>query len=218
MFTSSACVYNSQKQKNTKNPGLKEEDAYPADPEDGYGWEKLFSERMCRHFKEDYGLDIRVVRLHNVYGPFGTFKGGREKAPAALCRKIVEAKINKNKTIEVWGDGKQTRSFMFITDCIDGILKIFRSNYYNPVNLGSSQRVTINEMINIIEKIANYKTKKKYLKNKPKGVRGRSSDNKLIKKILNWEPNIKLDKGLKYTYNWIYSEITKKNNQKKILK
>ena len=218
LFTSSACVYNSQKQKNTKNPGLKEEDAYPADPEDGYGWEKLFSERMCRHFKEDYGLDIRVVRLHNVYGPFGTFKGGREKAPAALCRKIVEAKINKNKTIEVWGDGKQTRSFMFITDCIDGILKIFRSNYYNPVNLGSSQRVTINEMINIIEKIANYKTKKKYLKNKPKGVRGRSSDNKLIKKILNWEPNIKLDKGLKYTYNWIYSEITKKNNQKKILK
>ena len=163
-------------------------------------------------------MDIRVVRLHNVYGPFGTFKGGREKAPAALCRKIVEAKINKNKTIEVWGDGKQTRSFMFITDCIDGILKIFRSNYYNPVNLGSSQRVTINEMINIIEKIANYKTKKKYLKNKPKGVRGRSSDNKLIKKILNWEPNIKLDKGLKYTYNWIYSEITKKNNQKKILK
>ncbi|MDC3076549.1 NAD-dependent epimerase/dehydratase family protein, partial [Candidatus Pelagibacter sp.] len=215
MFTSSACVYNSQKQKHTKNPGLKEKDAYPADPEDGYGWEKLFSERMCRHYKEDYGLDVRVVRLHNVYGPLGTFEGGREKAPAALCRKIAEAKIKKNKIIEVWGDGKQTRSFMFITDCINGILKIFRSNYFNPVNLGSSQRVTINQMINMIEKIANYKIKKKYLKNKPKGVRGRSSDNKLIKKILNWEPDIKLDKGLKYTYNWIYSEITKKNNLKK---
>ena len=209
LFSSSACVYNSQKQKISNNPGLKEEDAYPADPEDGYGWEKLFSERMCRHFQEDYGLKTRVVRLHNVYGPNGTFSGGREKAPAALCRKIVEAKLKKKKYIEVWGDGKQTRSFMFIDDCIKGILKIFFSKYSDPINLGSSERVSINTMIKTIEKISEYNVSKKYLLDKPKGVRGRSSDNQLIKKILKWEPNTKLKTGLEITYNWIFKEISK---------
>ncbi len=218
LFTSSACVYNSSKQKNTNNPGLKEEDAYPAQPEDGYGWEKLFSERMCRHFKEDYKLQVRVVRLHNVYGPFGTYAGGREKAPAAICRKISEAKLKNRKKIEIWGDGKQTRSFMFIDDCIEGILKIFFSNYSNPINLGSSERVTINKMIKLIETIASYKTQKTYLTSKPKGVRGRSSDNKLIKKIVKWEPKTKLVDGLEVTYNWIFQELSKKSTKLKFIK
>ncbi len=208
LFTSSACVYNSKKQMSPNNPGLKEKDAYPAEPEDGYGWEKLFSERMCRHFNEDYGLSVRIVRLHNVYGPYGTYSGGREKAPAAICRKIAYAKIKNNKKINVWGDGKQTRSFMFIDDCIDGILKIFLSKYSEPINLGSSERVSINQMIQIIEKISLIKVKKKYQLNKPKGVRGRSSNNSLIKKLLNWEPKTKLKKGLDLTYNWIYKELS----------
>ncbi len=218
LFSSSACVYNAAKQNNINNPGLKEKDAYPAQPEDGYGWEKLFSERMCRHFQEDYGLNVRVVRLHNVYGTHGTYAGGREKAPAAICRKIADAKIKNKNVIDVWGDGKQTRSFMFIDDCIKGIFKIFFSNYYNPVNLGSSERVSINEMIKIIEKIASHKVKKKYLLKKPKGVRGRSSDNKLIKKITKWEPNTKLSLGLEYTYNWIFKELSKNTSKVKFIK
>ncbi len=217
-FSSSACVYNANKQKKANNPALKEEDAYPADPEDGYGWEKLFSERMCRHYEEDFGLKVRVVRLHNVYGPYGTYSGGREKAPAAICRKIAEAKIKNKKKIDVWGDGKQTRSFMFIDDCIEGILKIFFSKYSYPINLGSSERVSINQMINIIEKISSFSVKKNYLIHKPKGVRGRSSDNKLIKKITGWEPNTKLQKGLENTYNWIYSEITQNSNKTRFSK
>jgi nucleoside-diphosphate-sugar epimerase len=215
LFSSSACVYNASKQLNVNNPGLKEEDAYPAEPEDGYGWEKLFSERMCRHFKEDYGLQVRVIRLHNVYGPNGTYDGGREKAPAAICRKVAKAKLKNKKIIEVWGDGKQTRSFMYIDDCINGMLKIFYSKYSDPINLGSSEKVSINQMISIIEKIASIKLKKKYLTNKPKGVRGRSSDNKLIKKVIKWEPNIKLKEGLKKTYIWIHSQISKNNKKRK---
>ena len=215
LFSSSACVYNASKQLNVNNPGLKEEDAYPAEPEDGYGWEKLFSERMCRHFKEDYGLQVRVIRLHNVYGPNGTYDGGREKAPAAICRKVAKAKLKNKKIIEVWGDGKQTRSFMYIDDCINGMLKIFYSKYSDPINLGSSEKVSINQMISIIEKIASIKLKKKYLSNKPKGVRGRSSDNKLIKKVIKWEPNIKLKEGLKKTYIWIHSQISKNNKKRK---
>ena len=209
-YTSSACVYNAQKQTNPNIDGLKEEDAYPADPEDGYGWEKLFSERMCRHYNEDFKLDVRIVRLHNVYGPFGTFSGGREKAPAAICRKVVRAKIDNDKNILVWGDGNQTRSFMYIDDCIEGIIKIFNANYSKPINLGSSEQVSINELINIIEKIANVELTKKYQLDKPLGVRGRSSDNTLIKKVLGWEPNISLEDGLKLTYSWIYGEIDKK--------
>ena len=172
-YSSSACVYNGTKQEKTFVPGLKEEDAYPAEPEDGYGWEKLFSERMCRHFTEDFGLETRVVRYHNVYGPLGTYDGGREKAPAAICRKIINAKLNNAEEIEVWGDGEQTRSFMYISDCIEGTKKIFNSNLKDPYNVGSAEQVSINQMIEIIEEIADYKVKKNYLLDKPKGVRGR---------------------------------------------
>ena len=184
-FSSSACVYNSEKQKKSFVKGLKEIDAYPADPEDGYGWEKLFSERMCRHFFEDFGLETRVARYHNVYGPLGTFDGGREKAPAALCRKIIFAKINKINSIDVWGDGEQTRSFMYISDCIEGTLKLFNSNQNEVFNIGSEEQVSINQMIDIIESIASYKVIRNYQLEKPKGVRGRSSNNDLIKKK-NW--------------------------------
>ncbi len=211
-FSSSACVYNSSKQKNTFVDGLKEEDAYPADPEDGYGWEKLFSERMCRHFKEDFGLETRVVRYHNVYGPLGTYDGGREKAPAAICRKIVLAKKNNIDTIDVWGDGEQTRSFMYIDDCLDGTQKIFNSDINDVLNLGSDEQVSINQMIEIIEKIANKKVKKKYQLDKPKGVRGRSSDNTKISKELNWVPSITLQNGLEKTYKWINDQISSGDN------
>ena len=211
-FSSSACVYNSSKQKNTFVDGLKEEDAYPADPEDGYGWEKLFSERMCRHFKEDFGLETRVVRYHNVYGPLGTYDGGREKAPAAICRKIVLAKKNNIDTIDVWGDGEQTRSFMYIDDCLDGTQKIFNSDINDVLNLGSDEQVSINQMIEIIEKIANKKVKKKYQLDKPKGVRGRSSDNTKISKELNWAPSITLQNGLEKTYKWINDQIDSGDN------
>jgi nucleoside-diphosphate-sugar epimerase len=214
-YSSSACVYNGTKQKKTFVPGLKEEDAYPADPEDGYGWEKLFSERMCRHFSEDFELQTRVVRYHNVYGPLGTYDGGREKAPAAICRKIIKAKLNNQKEIEVWGDGEQTRSFMYISDCIEGTKKLFNSDLNEPYNVGSSEQVSINQMIEIIEKIADYKVEKKYLLDKPKGVRGRSSDNTKIQKDLNWSPSLPLKEGLKLTYNWILADINSGENSKK---
>ena len=218
LFSSSACVYNASKQKDTFIPGLKEEDAYPAMPEDGYGWEKLFSERMCRHFYEDFGVDVRIVRYHNVYGPMGTFDGGREKAPAALCRKVINAKINNENEVEVWGDGEQTRSFMFIDDCIKGTLKIFESDYRDVFNVGSDEQVSINQMLDKIENISNYKFKRKYLLDKPKGVRGRSSDNTFIKSKINWAPSISLEEGLKKTYSWIEDEIKSKKNIKKFSK
>ena len=214
-FSSSACVYNGQKQKETFVPGLKEEDAYPAEPEDGYGWEKLFSERMCRHFTEDFGLPTRVLRYHNVYGPLGTFDGGREKAPAALCRKIINAKINNQKDIEVWGDGEQTRSFMFIDDCLIGTQKLFNSDTSEVFNLGSDEQVSINQMIGMIEEISDFKVNKKYLLDKPKGVRGRSSDNTNLKNQLNWVPSVSLKDGLEKTYNWIYNQIKSKENSQK---
>ena len=210
-FSSSACAYNKTKQQNVFIEGLKETDAYPADPEDGYGWEKLFSERMCRHFMEDYGLQVRVARYHNIYGPFGTYDGGREKAPAALCRKIIKAKKNNKNEIEVWGDGMQTRTFLYVDDCIEGTLRLFESDYSEPVNIGSDEQVSINQMIEIIEGISGVKKLNRiYQLDKPKGVRGRSSNNDLVKKILNWSYEIKLREGLKKTYNWISSEI---NNQ-----
>ena len=209
-FSSSACVYNASKQKKSFISGLKETDAYPADPEDGYGWEKLFSERMCRHFMEDYGIEVRIARYHNIYGPFGTYDGGREKAPAALCRKVLNAKIKNENKIQVWGDGKQTRTFLFIDDCIDGTLRLFESNYSEPVNIGSDEQVSINQMIEIIEKISGIdKLEREYQLDKPKGVRGRSSNNDLVKKILNWSYKIKLKDGLKNTYEWINSETKK---------
>tara|TARA_B100001765_G_scaffold186371_1_gene131318 strand:+ start:380 stop:1378 length:999 start_codon:yes stop_codon:yes gene_type:complete len=218
-YSSSACVYNASKQEKVFVPGLKETDAYPADPEDGYGWEKLFSERMCRHFEEDFGLETRVVRYHNVYGPMGTFDGGREKAPASLCRKVAEAKLNKQKKIDVWGDGEQTRSFLYIDDCIEGTINVFNKNYSKPINVGSEEQVSINQMINMIEDIANYKVDKNYQLDKPKGVRGRSSNNDLAKKEINWQPKLTLKQGLEKTYSWIYSQLTsEKSNSKKFIK
>ena len=211
-FSSSACAYNTNLQKDPNIEGLKEEDAYPAMPEDGYGWEKLFSERMCRHFTEDFKLETRVARFHNIYGPFGTFDGGREKAPAALCRKVIEAKINNKKTIEVWGDGNQTRSFLYIDDCIDAILKLFHSNFKDPINIGSEEKVSINQLIDIIENIANIKLKREYQLDKPKGVNGRSSNNDLIKKVLNWNYNYSLKDGIEKTYHWINQLYQNKNN------
>ena len=212
-FSSSACAYNKTKQQEIFIEGLKEEDAYPADPEDGYGWEKLFSERMCRHFMEDYGLQVRVARYHNIYGPYGTYDGGREKAPAALCRKVLNAKKNNEKTIEVWGDGKQTRTFLYIDDCIEGTLRLFESDYSSPVNIGSDEQVSINQMIEIIANISGIKNLDKvYQLDKPKGVRGRSSNNDLVKKILNWSFKIKLKEGLKKTYDWIDIESSKKGS------
>jgi GDP-D-mannose 3',5'-epimerase len=214
-FSSSACVYNADKQSNTFIDGLKESDAYPAMPEDGYGWEKLFSERMCRHFYEDYGLETRVARYHNVYGPLGTYDGGREKAPAALCRKVIEAKLNKKNSIDVWGDGKQTRSFMFIKDCIIGTRMLFDSSERSVLNIGSEEQVSINQMIMLIEEISEYKINKNYQLDKPKGVRGRSSNNDLIKKTIGWDSTVTLKEGLKETYNWIYSQMTSGSNNNK---
>jgi GDP-D-mannose 3', 5'-epimerase len=205
-YSSSACVYNGEKQKTFEAPALKEEDAYPALAEDGYGWEKLFSERMCRHFSEDFGLYTRVARFHNVYGPWGTWYGGREKAPAAICRKVIEAKISGKHEIEIWGSGNQTRSFMFISDCIRGIDLIMHSDIREPINLGSSEAVTINQLVDIVEEIAGIKLKRKYDLSAPKGVNGRNSDNTLIRKYLNWEPNTSLREGLEETYRWIYDQ------------
>lgn len=217
-FSSSACVYNAEKQKESFVPNLKEEDAYPAEPEDGYGWEKLFSERMCRHFTEDYGLETRVARYHNVYGPFGTFDGGREKAPAAICRKIINAKQKKLENIDVWGDGEQTRSFLYIDDCVEGTLKLFHSNIDKVLNIGSDEQVSINQLIKIVEKISSYNVNKNYQLDKPKGVRGRSSDNTNIKKLLNWEPRLSLQEGMNLTYNWISEQIKSGSNIKKFSK
>ena len=209
-FSSSACAYNITKQQDVFIEGLKENDAYPAAPEDGYGWEKLFSERMCRHFMEDYGLEVRIARYHNIYGPYGTYDGGREKAPAALCRKIIHARKENLDKIEVWGDGNQTRSFLYIEDCIEGTLRLFESDYSEPVNIGSDEQVSINQMIDIIQEISKIKKlSRDYQLDKPKGVRGRSSNNDLVKKVLNWSYKIKLKDGLKKTYDWTYNEISK---------
>ena len=217
-FSSSACVYNANKQKDVFIEGLKENDAYPAAPEDGYGWEKLFSERMCRHFSEDFGLDTRVVRYHNVYGPYGTYDGGREKAPAAICRKIINAKIQNADTVDVWGDGKQTRSFLYIDDCIEGTLKVFNSKKQDVYNVGSDEQVSINQLIEIVEGIAKYKVKKNYQLDKPKGVRGRNSNNDKIINEIGWKPQITLEKGLKKTFDWIYENIKSGDNTNKFAK
>jgi len=206
-FSSSACVYAAEKQVSAQVAPLREEDAYPAMPEDGYGWEKLFSERMCRHFQEDFGLVTRVARYHNVYGPHGTYDGGREKAPAAICRKVIEAKRAGRHEIEIWGDGEQTRSFMYIDDCLEGTLKIMESDIIDPINLGSSQLVTINQLVDIVEHIANIKLQRRYNLDAPKGVRGRNSDNTLIRQHLSWEPSIRLEDGMEKTYRWIFDQI-----------
>ncbi len=206
-YSSSACVYNGDKQKSPEVVPLKEEDAYPALPEDGYGWEKLFSERMCRHFEEDFGLQCRVARFHNVYGPLGTWTGGREKAPAAICRKVLEAKMSGKHEIEIWGDGKQTRSFMYIDDCTRGTQAIMESEIHEPINLGSSELVTINQLVDIVEDIAGVKLDRRYKLDAPKGVNGRNSDNTKIVQYLGWEPSIRLKDGLAMTYEWIAKEM-----------
>ena len=219
-FSSSACAYNKDKQQDVFIEGLKEEDAYPANPEDGYGWEKFFSERMCRHFQEDYGLEVRIARYHNIYGPYGTYDGGREKAPAALCRKVIEAKKNNKDIIDVWGDGEQTRTFLYVDECVEGTLRLFESDYSEPVNIGSDEQVSINQMIGIIEEISGgSKFKKNYQLEKPKGVRGRSSNNDLVKKVLNWSYQMSLKEGLTKTYTWIDEQInTKGINNKRFTK
>lgn len=205
-YSSSACVYNAEKQKTFAAPSLKEEDAYPAMPEDGYGWEKLFSERMCRHFREDFGLRTRMARFHNVYGPWGTWFGGREKAPAAICRKVIEAKVRGKQEIEIWGSGDQTRSFMYIDDCLKGIDLIMDSDILEAINLGSAEAVTINQLVDITEEIAGIKLKRKYDLSAPKGVNGRNSDNTRIKQLLHWEPSTSLRAGMEITYRWIYDQ------------
>ena len=213
-YASSACVYNADKQKDTNVTALKEADAYPGLPEDGYGWEKLFSERMCRHFREDIGMHTRVARFHNVYGPNGTWEGGREKAPAAICRKVIAAKVSGKHEIEIWGDGTQTRSFMYIDDCVKGINLITHSNILEPINLGSSELVSINQLVDIAEEIGGVKLQRHYKLDAPKGVAGRNSDNTKIQQYLKWEPDTRLRVGMEKTYNWIYEEFVAKYNAK----
>ena len=207
-FSSSACVYNASKQVSADVTALAEGDAYPAMPEDGYGWEKLFSERMCRHFMEDFGIETRVARYHNVYGPWGTYEGGREKAPAAICRKIIEAQFERRTTISVWGDGRQTRSFTYISDCIHGTRLLMESDVREPLNIGSSELVTIDQLVDIVEDVAGVRFRREYQLDAPKGVRGRNSDNSRVRERLNWEPNTSLRHGIERTYRWIYDQFS----------
>jgi nucleoside-diphosphate-sugar epimerase len=206
-FSSSACVYAADKQDSPEVTALREEDAYPAMPEDGYGWEKLFSERMCRHFTEDFGLETRVARYHNVYGPFGTYEGGREKAPAAICRKVIQAQLDGTNEIEIWGDGMQTRSFTYIDDCLDGTLRLMASDVSEPLNIGSDELVTINQLVDIVESIAGVKLTRRYRLGAPQGVRGRNSDNTRIGHALGWTPTIGLEQGMASTYRWIAEQM-----------
>ena len=208
-FSSSACAYNKTKQQEVFIEGLKEEDAYPADPEDGYGWEKLFSERMCRHFYEDFGLEVRIARYHNVYGEYGSWRDGREKAPAALSRKFVESIHKKKNKIEIWGNGNQIRSFLYIDDCIKGTDLLFKSKYRQPINIGNDKHVTINKLVSILEKITKHKVKRVYDTSKPKGVDSRSSDNTLVKKILNWSPETSTEKGMEKLFKFVNREYLK---------
>lgn len=206
-YASSACVYNADKQRDPNVTALKEADAYPAMPEDGYGWEKLFSERMCRHFREDFGVHARVARYHNVYGPHGTFEGGREKAPAAICRKVLQAKFTGKHEIEIWGDGMQTRSFMYIDDCLHGTQMLTHSDFVEPINIGSSELVSINQLVDIVEEIAGIRLHRSYNLSAPKGVNGRNSDNTLIRSAFGWEPSTRLKDGLAKTYAWIHDQM-----------
>jgi len=210
LFTSSACIYPGHLQKSADVTPLKEEDAYPADAEDGYGWEKLYMERVCRHYREDYGLDTRIVRFHNIFGPLGTYDGGREKSPAAICRKVALA--NDVDDIEVWGDGGQTRSYCYIDDCVEGIYRLMRSNHTDPINLGQDRMISINELVDIVSQIAGKQIGKRYDTTKPQGVRGRNSDNTRLREVLNWEPRVSLEEGLERTYHWIAAELEKKSS------
>jgi len=215
-YSSSACVYAADKQTRPDVAPLVEEDAYPAMPEDGYGWEKLFSERMCRHFREDFGLETRIARYHNVYGPHGTYEGGREKAPAAICRKVIAARLAGDAEIEVWGDGEQTRSFMYIDDCLYGTRTLMHSDVREPINIGSDELVTINQLIDIVESIAGVTLKRRYKLDAPKGVRGRCSENTLIKQKLGWAPSIRLRDGLEKTYRWVHDQMVTPADRRRV--
>ena len=209
-------MYAADKQTRPDAAPLREEDAYPAMPEDGYGWEKLFSERMCRHFREDFGLQTRIARYHNVYGPHGTYDGGREKAPAAICRKIIAAQMAGDSEIEVWGDGEQSRSFMYIDDCLHGTRALLASDIVEPLNIGSDELVTINQLIDIVEDIAGRKFKRRYNLGAPKGVRGRCSENTLIKQKMGWEPSVRLRDGMEKTYRWIHDQMSKPADSRRV--
>ncbi len=208
-YSSSACVYAAAKQESPEVEPLRESDAYPAMPEDGYGWEKLFAERMCRHFLEDFGLETRVARYHNVYGAHGSYDGGREKAPAAICRKVAQAKLSGRHEIEIWGDGKQTRSFTYVDDCVEGTLRLTASDVREPLNVGSEQLVTINELVDVVESLAGVRLTRRYNLDAPQGVRGRNSDNTLIRELLGWAPSVSLEEGLERTYAWIYDQLAR---------
>jgi GDP-D-mannose 3',5'-epimerase len=209
LYTSSACVYPGYRQQVADVAPLKEEDAYPADPEDGYGWEKLFSERQCRHYTEEYGLETRVVRFHNIFGPLGTYEGGREKSPAAICRKIALARDEDE--IEVWGDGEQTRSYCYIDDCVEGIHRLMRSDYREPLNLGQDRMISINELVDMVARIAGKRIRKRYNLDAPQGVRGRNSDNTRLRAVLGWEPSVSLEDGLRRTYTWIETQLRERD-------
>jgi GDP-D-mannose 3', 5'-epimerase len=206
LYTSSACIYPEHLQEDTNVRPLKEEDAYPAYPQDAYGWEKLISERLCMHYREDYGIETRTVRFHNIFGELGTWQGGREKAPAALCRKIATAKLSGNYEIDIWGDGEQTRSFCYIDDCVEGLYRLMGSDYHEPLNLGQDRMVTINELADIIAGIAGIDVVKRHVEG-PQGVRGRNSDNDRLREVLGWEPQVSLEDGLERTYRWIESQV-----------
>jgi GDP-D-mannose 3', 5'-epimerase len=211
LYTSSACIYPAYLQKKTNVTPLKESDAYPADPEDGYGWEKLYMERVCRHYADDFGLDTRVVRFHNIFGPLGTYDGGREKSPAAICRKIATAKDGEE--IEVWGDGEQTRSYCYIDDCVEGIYRLMRTDYREPLNLGQDRMVSINELVQMIATIAGKNIQTRHDVSKPQGVRGRNSDNTRLRHVLEWEPSMELEEGLQRTYRWISAQLSRNRNE-----
>lgn len=211
LFSSSACVYAQSKQNEAEVTPLKEEDAYPADAEKGYGWEKLWAEQLCQYYREDYGLDTRIVRFHNVYGPLGTYEGGREKAPAAISRKV--AVLEDGGEIEVWGDGRQTRSFMYVDDCVEGLLRLMASDYVHPLNLGTEELISIDGLVDLVSKIAGKKLIKRHDLSKPQGVRGRNSDNSRLRQVLGWEPSIPLEQGLASTYNWIQEQVTGANRK-----
>jgi nucleoside-diphosphate-sugar epimerase len=214
LYTSSACIYPGYKQKETDISPLREEDAYPADAEDGYGWEKLYMERVCRHYTEDFGLDTRVVRFHNIFGPLGTYDGGREKSPAAICRKVAQAKDGDD--IEVWGDGEQTRSYCYIDDCVEGIYRLMQSDHRDPINLGQDRMISINQLVDMVSEIAGKRIGKRYDVTKPQGVRGRNSDNTRLREVLKWEPAISLEDGLERTYHWIAGELEKAKEPVKV--
>ncbi len=209
LYTSSACIYPEYRQTEAQVVPLKEEDAYPAQPQDAYGWEKLITERLCAHYHEDYGMEVRVVRFHNIFGPLGTWEGGREKAPAAMCRKVAVAKLTGEREIEIWGDGEQTRSFCYIDDCVEGIYRLMRSDYTEPLNLGQDRLITINELADMVAEAAGVEIIKRHVPG-PQGVRGRNSDNTRLRQVLGWEPQISLEEGLARTYAWIEAQVRAK--------